>query len=184
MPYDAALSKAWREIGILSQEKSHTVSFLAENYSVDPKKKRVLPFSCSAPAKDYLIIIILHYLIRRLQVALPALDGEWISFQQLPGGLGYYPTFKKRVVERILRKYGANPDGLLDLVGRFKAKRTQLADISIILEAFEGAPLLITFWRADAEFGPELKIHFDKSIVGIFCTEDIVVLSEIIASQI
>lgn len=57
-------------------------------------------------------------------------------------------------------------------------------DIGIVLEAFQGVPALITLWRGDEEFGPEVNMLFDKSITQIFCTEDIVVLAGIIASQI
>jgi len=38
--------------------------------------------------------------------------------------------------------------------------------------------------RGDEEFGPEANILFDKSITDIFCTEDIVVLSEHAAAHI
>jgi len=34
--------------------------------------------------------------------------------------------------------------------------------------------------KADEEFGPDANILFDKNISGIFCTEDIVVLTELI----
>jgi hypothetical protein len=54
----------------------------------------------------------------------------------------------------------------------------------VIIEAFEGVPVLIKAWKADSEFGPDANIYFDKSITGIFCTEDIVVLAGMIASQL
>lgn len=183
MPYDTALSKAWEELGGLVQKNEAAISFLADNYSINIEKRQVFSLACNVPAKDHLTIILLHYFIQSLK-GLPALTGEWISFQELPGSIGYYPTFKKRVIERILRKYGKNPDGLLELVERFGAKRTQLADVSIAMEAFENIPLLINMWKGDSEFGPEANIHFDRNIAKIFCTEDIVVLSEIVAGQI
>ena len=67
---------------------------------------------------------------------------------------------------------------------RFKAKKVQLADAAIVIEIFQKVPLLITFWRADEEFGPECNVLFDTSISDIFCTEDVVVLSEFVAHNI
>lgn len=183
MPYDDALSKAWGELTTLTQEKNYTLSFLADNYEIDIKNRHILSSSCNAAIKDFLIILILHYLKQHLK-GLPALENEWIDFQELAGGRGYYPVFKKRVIERILRKYGPSPEGLLEALERFGAKRTQLADISIALETFAAVPVLITLWRGDAEFGPEANIHFDRNISRIFCTEDIVVLSEFVAGQL
>lgn len=183
MGYDIAFSKAWSEIENKTNGKNQTINFLADEYSVDLENKRVLSLSCNIPAKSHVSILILHYLSRRLN-GLPAITGEWISFKQLDGGQGYYPAFKKRVIEPIVRKYGNNPDSLLDLIERFRAKRVQLADISVVLDVFEGVPVLITLSRSDAEFGPEANILFDESIKDIFCTEDVVILAEFVAANI
>ncbi|MCQ9206694.1 MAG: DUF3786 domain-containing protein [Omnitrophica bacterium] len=183
MEYEQALRKAWAQVESLTEKKRHSVRFLNDNYDVDPEKRSVLSLSCNAPAKSYLSILILHYLIRALK-GLPTVKNEWISFKELPGGAGYYPTFKKRVIDTVIGKYGSRPDCLLEITGRFKAKKAQLADISVVLETFDNVPVLITFWRGDDEFGPEANVLFDKGIVDIFCTEDIVVLAEFIAHSI
>lgn len=183
MEYEVALSKAWQNINSLTQEKNHVVRFLDDNYSVDLEKKFVFSLSCNIPAKAYISILILHYLIKKLK-GLPSVKGEWISFKEFGGGQGYYPSFKKRVIDPIKSKYSTNPDGLFELVERFNAKRVQLAEISIALEIFDGVPILITFWRGDEEFGPEVNVLFDKSIMAIFCTEDVVVFSEFLAHNI
>lgn len=183
MAYEEALQTAWSKLEGLAEKRSHSVRFLNDNYSVDPEKRSVLSLSCNVPAKTYLSILILHYLIRALK-GLPAVENKWISFKELPGGAGYYPTFKKRVIDTITGKYGSRPDCLFELTGRFKAKKARLADASVILETFDSVPVLITFWRGDDEFGPEANVLFDKGIRDIFCTEDIVVLAEFIAHSI
>ena len=183
MSYDVALTKAWSEIEDRAKDRAYTIQFLADEYSVDLENKRVLSLSCNIPAKIHVSILILHYLSRRLN-GLPPITGEWISFKQLEGGQGYYPAFKKRVVEPIMRKYSSNPEALLELTERFKAKRVQLADISIVLEVFDNVPVLISLWRADEEFGLDANILFDKSIKDVFCTEDIVVLAGFVATNI
>jgi hypothetical protein len=134
-------------------------------------------------AKEYISILVLHYAAKRI-AGLPLISGEWIDFRQLDGGQGYYPTFKKRVIDTIKRKYGANPEALLKLSERFKAKREESADTSVCLEVFEGVPVLLQVWKGDEEFGPEANILFDRNIKDIFCTEDIVVLSEFVAHSI
>ena len=49
------------------------------------------------------------------------------------------------------------------------------------MEAFPEVPILVTIWKADEEFKAEANLLFDRSIRGIFCTEDIVVLAELVA---
>ena len=184
MTYEAALSKAWEELENIAHEKNHTVRFLDNKYSIDLEKKTILSLSSNVPANTHMTILILHYLSRKL-TGIPQLTGEWISFKQLEGGQVYYSVFRKRVLEPIIRKYGKNPEGFLsELTKRFKAKEIKQADASVVLEVFDGIPVLITLWQGDEEFSPEANVLFDGNISEIFCTEDTVICAEIAASLI
>lgn len=183
MGYEVALNKAWDELVGLNSDRIISVKFLADEYTVNPKDKKVISLSCNMPAKDFIVILILHYLICKLKGLTP-LTGEWISFKELTAGESYYPAFRKRAIEPIIAKYGNNPQGLLGALDRLPAKRVNQGDIGIVLEAFAGVPVLITLWRGDDEFGPEANILFDKSITQIFCTEDIVVLAGFISGSV
>jgi hypothetical protein len=183
MGYEAALEKAWEQIGGIAPDKISPVKFLADEYEIDLKNRRVFSLACNVPAKDYLTILVLHYAVRRAK-GLPALTGEWISFKQLEGGEGYYPAFKKRVLEPIVRKYGSDIQALSGITARFKAKTVAMADAAVAVEVFEGAPVLLTMWKGDDEFGPEANVLFDKSISDIFCTEDAIVMAGFVAYSI
>ncbi len=183
MSYDAAINKAWDELAKLNPEKNLSVKFLADEYTIDLETKKIFSLSCNVAAKDFTAILILHYLIQKLK-RLPALTGEWLTFRELSGIEGYYPAFKNRAIEPIIRKYGNNPQGLLQALERLPAKRVMEPDVSIVLEAFEGVVVLIKLWRADEEFGADANMLFDKSITGIFCTEDIVVLAGLVAASL
>lgn len=181
MSYEAALQKSWEELSKLNPGRILSVKFLGDEYTVDFQEKRVLSLSCNVPAKDFTAILILHYLEHKLK-GLPFLTGEWLSFKELSGVEGYAAAFRNRAIEPIIRKYGSHPDGILSGLDRLPAKRVDQGDVGIVLEAFEGVPVMITLWRADSEFGPEANMLFDKSITQIFCTEDIVVLAGFVAS--
>lgn len=183
MAYQEALNKAWLELAKINSQEIYPLKFLADEYSIDIKEKSVISLSCNTPAQEHVKILLLHYLIKSIE-SLPKLTGSWISFQELDGGKGYYPTFKKRVIEPIIRKYAKSPEGILNLVERFSAKRIQIADYSVTLEAFAGIPVLITFWKSDEEFSAEANMLFDSSIKEVFPTEDIVVMAELVAKNI
>ncbi len=183
MGYEIAINKAWGDLENLRPDKRLSVRFLADEYEVDLSARKILSLSCNAPAKDFMAILILHYLAAKLK-GLPALTSLWLNFKELANIEGYYPTFRKRSVEPIIRKYGKNPEGILEVLERLPAKRAGQGDVGIVLEAFEGVPVLVTLWRSDDEFGPEANILFDKSITQVFCTEDIVVLAGVVASQL
>lgn len=183
MGYETAINKAWEDLSKLSFPRILSVKFLADEYTIDFENKRVILLSCNTRALDFTAILIRHYLVSKLK-GLPKLTNEWISFKELSGIEGYYSTFRKRTIEPIIRKYGNHPEGILGALERLPGKRVNQGDMGIVLEAFENVPALITLWRPDEEFGPEANILFDKSIIQIFCTEDIVVLGGIIASQL
>jgi len=183
MTYAAAINKAWEELLKLEPKENLSVRFLADEYTLDCKAKKVISLSCNAPAKDFAAILILHYLVSRIK-GLPALTGEWVTFKELSGVEGYYPAFRKRAIEPIIRKYGSHPEGALEVLERLPAKRIDQGDIGIVLEVFADVLAMVTLWRSDDEFGPDVNMLFDKSISRIFCTEDIVVLAGFVASQL
>jgi hypothetical protein len=183
MSYEIAINKAWEDLLKLEPAMYLSVKFLADEYSVDSGARKILSLSCNVPAKDFLAILILHYLAKEIK-GLPAVANEWLTFRELSGVEGYLSAFNKRVIEPIIRKYGAKPEAILEALDRFPAKRIDQADIGIVLEVFAGVPALVLLWRGDDEFGAEANMLFDRSIIKIFCTEDIVVLAGFVASSL
>lgn len=183
MGYDAAITKAWDDYLRLGHRSEILVNFLGINYSIDVINLRVISVLNNCPAKDYEVILILHYLVS-LAKGLPGISGEWVSFKELSGIEGYQPVFRKRVIERIIKKYTANPEVLFSAIERIPGKKIQQADMGIVLEVFEGVPILIELWKADDEFGSEGNVLFDKNITQIFCIEDIIVLAELTVGRL
>lgn len=166
MSYEAAIKKAWDDLRESGAPQNTSVKFLAGEYSVDLENKKVLSLASNAPAKDFTAILILHYLKAKTK-GLPALTGTWLPFRELAGIEGYYPAFKKRAIEPMIKKYG-----------------NLSQDKNITIEAFAGVPVLVKLWAEDAEFGPDANMFFDQSVMRIFCVEDIVVLAGIIAGSV
>ncbi|MCX5700682.1 MAG: DUF3786 domain-containing protein [Candidatus Omnitrophica bacterium] len=183
MGYELALNKAWDDLAKLNPANKLSVKFLADEYSVDLQEKRVSSLSCNVAAKDFTSIIILHYLVQRLK-GLPKPSGEWLTFREFSGVEGYYETYRKRSIEPIIRKYGKNPEGIKAALERLPAKKVATGDIGIIVEAFEGVPVLVKLWKADDEFGPDANMYFDSSITSIFCTEDIIVIAGFVGTSL
>jgi hypothetical protein len=185
MGYQAALDKAWEDLANLNPKAANNllVKFLADEYSVDIRERKILSVSCNVPAKDFLSILLLHYLAKSL-TGLPAPSGKWLTFREFSGVEGYYEAFHRRCIEPIIRKYGSNPDALKEVVSRLPAKISDGADAGLIIQPFAGVLILVKLWKQDEEFEPEANIYFDASIKKIFCTEDIVVLAQLVTSQL
>jgi len=185
MSYVQALDKAWNEIAAETTEKRFSVKLLSDIYEIDLDRKVALSSSCNVPAKDHVTIILLHYLGQKLAFkTLPQPAGEWIDFNELVGGEGYYPAFKKRTIDHVVKKYGQNPEDLLRVTQRMPAKVANFSDVSVIIYPFVEIGILIKISKGDEELGPAANILYDRNISKIFCTEDIVVLTEIIVHQL
>lgn len=183
MGYNAAITKAWDDFLGLNQRGEVLVKFLGVDYKIDASSLKVMSVLTKDFARDYETILILHYLVRAAK-GLPEISGEWLSFKELSGIEGYQPVFRKRVIERIIKKYTVNPDVLFSAIERIPGKRVQGADMGIVLEVFENVPILIELWKADEEFSPEANVLFDKNITQIFCIEDIIVLAELTVGKL
>ncbi|MDD5255007.1 MAG: DUF3786 domain-containing protein [Candidatus Omnitrophica bacterium] len=182
MSYQPAIAKAWDSLSDAGARGKLEVAFLGDAYEVDPGKRSVFSLACNVPAKDYVLILLLHYLAAFTKGPV-APQGAWVSFKEL-GGESYYPAFRKRAIEPIIRKYGSNPSGLLESAGRLKGSSLPGADAGVVIEALSGVPVLINLWKGDEEFGPEANMLFDRSIGEIFCTEDIAVLAGAVSARL
>jgi hypothetical protein len=175
MGYEAALDKAWTALASAGVERER-VRFFSDEFRVDVLGRTVIAPS-GQPAKDFFSILILHYLERKVK-GLPALHGAWISFKELESGEQYYPAFRKRSLDLLLKKYGAKPEEMLGCLRRLPySKQAGVGDVSVQVDAFEGVPMVAVLWRGDDEFAAEANLLFDRSISGIFCTEDVAVLA-------
>ncbi len=181
MGYEVAVNKAWDELSSFKGASFTSVRFLADNYSIDPRARSIISLSCNVPAKEFTAIILLHYLIQKAK-GLPRPTGQWLNFRELSGIEGYYPAFRRRCIEPLIRKFGRNPSGLFLALERFSSRKAEGADAAIIVELLEGVPAMVKLWGADEEFGAEANILFDRSITHIFCTEDIVILAQMLAA--
>jgi len=183
MGYALAISKAWEDLAKLKPENNLSVKFLGGEYSVDLQAKKVLSLACNTAAKDFVSILILHYLRQQIK-GFPGLTGEWLTFRELSGVEGYLAAFRQRAIEPIIKKYTQEP-GLIQLaLARLPAKLFAAADAGIVIQAFKAVPVLVKLWKADDEFGPDANMYFDSSVTRIFCTEDIVVLAGFVGASL
>ena len=183
MTAQAALKKAWEDLESVSSADTYTIPLLGDTYEVNLKGKSIFSNSCNIPAKDYLAVLLLHYLIGYLKNSYVP-SGEWISFKEIEGGEAYYPAFREGVIDVLLRKYGKNPEGLLGVLDRFKANKIDLSDVAVEIETFPEVKVRVILWKADEEFGPEASILFDRSLTRIYSMEDITVFSHFVVNSL
>lgn len=123
-------------------------------------------------------LLVLHYLITANGTP-PS--GKLITFQELPEGHVYYPTFLKRSVQPLLSNFGYQPGLLLPPAEKLGGKSVALGDLAVTINAFPRVALTIVVWKGDDEFEATGSILFDAGISNYLPTEDITILCETIS---
>jgi hypothetical protein len=137
--------------------------------------------SCNTEAKDYYKILILHYLANEGKVS-DIKGDKWVSFRELDGGEVYFPAFRKRAIEPILRKYGSNPRGIFERQHFLDTEELDIGNVAISIKAFPKIKVAIVIWAKDEEFEADCNMLFNEGITRILPTEDAAVLGGIVAS--
>ena len=180
MGYDIALKKAWDAVQDTGAEQEY-IKFLNDEYEIDYTERNIVSMSCNIPAKDYYKLLILHYLANETR-ALKISSDKWISFKELDGGEVYFPAFKKRAIDPILRKYGDKPAGIFERAKSFNAEKIGIGAAAISINVFPKIKIAVILWPKDEEFSAECSMLFNQEIKEILPTEDVAVLGGIIAA--
>lgn len=182
MGYEIALKKAWDVFQDINTGERY-IKFLNDEYEIDYAEKNIISMSCNVPAKDYYKLLILHYLANENRAS-KASEDNWVSFKELEGGEAYFPAFKKRAIDPILKKYGDNPSGILERLKLFNAKKIDAGTLGISISVFPKIKIAIILWAKDDEFSADCNMLFNPEIKHIFPTEDVAVLGGILAYSI
>ena len=147
------------------------------------------PCSVSLPECDFSLptlslgekILILHYLTSDTPFEE---DPPQATFESLPGGMFYYPTFRKRGPERVLNDYGEDPSLLIEAARVAGWSSGSVGDASVIIPALPLIDVTAVVYAGDEEFPPEVNFLFRRDITSFLPLEDVAVLGGIVATQL
>lgn len=103
--------------------------------------------------------LILHYL---LAADGTPINGTWISYRELPGGLFYWKTIAG-VLEPLKKKYGSDGEGFLNSSVRIGGVKYSKFRYSSIIYLFKMLPVLMILDEKSEEFEADVRVLFDRS---------------------
>ena len=162
----------------IDSQKLITLEYLNRSYQITLPDIDVTLVDSQEPVPLKTKVLLLHYFIRA-KGAPPS--GKMITFKELPGGASYFPTFIKRTINPLLKRFGKEPQRLLETARKLGGHKADYGDVAVTIDAFCYVPLTFVLWRGDAEFTPSASIMFDATITDYLAAEDIVVVCETIA---
>jgi hypothetical protein len=90
--------------------------------------------------------------------------GTWVSFRELPEGREGAGIFSQRCEKPLKKLADTYPDLFEDLIRLFSGSQVENyvdSDISIVLHPLPKLPMLICYWKAEADMDSDLKLFFD-----------------------
>ncbi len=122
-------------------------------------------------------VLILHYLMARKPLEV---DGEWISYREIPGASLYYGPFTARAVTPMVKVFGQRPSVFEQVYEILGGRAIEEGDIGFEYDFFPLVPMRLLLWEGDDEFPPSGNILFDSSIGRILSPEDVAWMSGMI----
>ncbi len=182
-----ALEKAWERAAFLNPKRlSETLGLRLKG----PKQLvlRVIDKDCvidfesktmkySGPGESevtqYLQTLILHYLegAGKAQLA-----NRLVTFREFDGGAIYYPAFKARTIDVMVKEFGDKPDLLRRIGEAVRAEPVEIGSVGFKVHFFPRMPVVVILWLGDEEVPPAANILFDANAGKILPTEDISVM--------
>ena len=89
-----------------------------------------------------------------------------------------------RVIERFLHTAGRDEASFGAAAKRLGGDPIEQADAAYEFAVFPRVRVQLLWYRGDEEIGPGASFLYQKQIVGIFCVEDIVVMSELLVGAL
>lgn len=182
MGYRQALQRAWEEVLKLGGSPK-SFEFFNQKVTVFPDEKTIHLEGEKESPDEYIQILLLHYLKNQSKVD-EAVSDTWISFKALDGGEIYYPVFRKRSVNRLLRKYENDVRKLKLRAESLNAKKFDRGNWGVIIRAFPKIHVAVALWDGDDEFDAECVMLFNPTIKTLLPTEDVAVLGGLVASKL
>ena len=126
-------------------------------------------------------ILLLHYLLNA--DGTPQAD-RWISFRELPGGLGYDAAFQGRANLRLAHAFGSDLAGFEAAARTLGGERLDFGDASFCFRLLPRVWLAVVLYLADEEFPASANVLFDGAASHYMPTEDLAVLGGFLAGRL
>jgi hypothetical protein len=157
------------------------IPFLGRTYLVAWPNGQLTQAGAQEPVDITTQILLLHYL---LTADGTPVNGQWIAFRNLPGGLGYFAAFQGRASYRLAHTFGHDRPAFEAAARALLGERLTFGDSSFLFRALPRVWLAVVLNLGDEEFAPDANVLFDAAASHYLPTEDLAVLGGLLASYL
>jgi hypothetical protein len=155
--------------------------FWEKEYVIDYPEASVYEEKSGQEPSTFKQILILHYLVNA--DGTPSAD-KWISFRELPGGLGFEPAFQQQSSQPLVRAFGHDAEAFIKAAEALGGERLTFGSVSFLFRIFPRQWVAVVLDLADEEFPAWVNILFDGAASHYLLTEDWAVVGELLSSRL
>jgi hypothetical protein len=157
------------------------VPFLTALYQVHWPDAAVSQFGREDDVPIAIRLVLAHYLLTADGVPRAS---RWITFREVPGGLGYWAAFQGRSSLRLARRFGSDQEGFARAAEALGGEALAFGDAAYAFRVLPRVWMAAVLHLGDEEFGANVTILFDAVVSHYLPTEDLAVLGGMLASRL
>lgn len=161
--------------GAVIEDSSYNIRFIDTTYRI------VIPqveFREKIPL--ILQVLILHYLTERNG---PASSEALVNFSSIPGGMFYFESFKRRVLDKLVREFGEEPERLTDAAEKLGGRSWEKG-IGVFIPLFPRIDAVVQVYPEDEEFPSSANFLFTGTVGSFLPVEDIAFMGNYAAGML
>lgn len=89
--------------------------------------------------------------------------GEWIAFNQIPGGMFYAQAFQGYSGDELAKVYVNDADAFIDANEKLGGRREFFGNVAYSYQVLPRVPIMVVCWLGDEDFPPSYRMLFDAN---------------------
>jgi hypothetical protein len=91
------------------------------------------------------------------------MTGEWIAFNQIPGGLFYAQAFQGYTGNELAKFFKNDTEAFIEANEKLGGRREFFGNIAYSYQILPRVPIMVVCWLGDEDFPPSYRILFDSN---------------------
>jgi hypothetical protein len=91
------------------------------------------------------------------------ISGEWIAFNQIPGGLFYAQAFQGYTGNELAKVFGNDSESFKECNKSLGGRLEFFGNLAFSYQIFPRVPIMVVCWLGDEDFPPSYRILFDMN---------------------
>ncbi len=89
--------------------------------------------------------------------------GEWIAFNQIPGGMFYAQAFQGYSGDELAKVFGSDAEAFMDANEKLGGRREFFGNLAYSYQVLPRVPIMVVCWLGDEDFPSSYRMLFDSN---------------------